>query len=46
MADLKPIGSERLQGQEKINRILEISRYKEITPSNINETSRVEFEKR
>ncbi len=45
MADLKPIGSERLQGQEKINRILEISRYKEITPSNINETSRVEFEK-
>ena len=45
MADLKPIGSERLEGQEKINRILEISRYKEITPSNINETSRVEFEK-
>jgi cell division protein ZapA (FtsZ GTPase activity inhibitor) len=45
MADLKPIGSERLQGQEKINRILEISRYKEITPSNINETSKVEFEK-
>lgn len=45
MADLKPIGSERLQGQEKINRILEISRYKETAPSNINETSRVEFEK-
>jgi cell division protein ZapA (FtsZ GTPase activity inhibitor) len=45
MADLKPIGSERLQGQDKINRILEISRYKETTPSNINETSRVEFEK-
>jgi len=45
MADLKPIGSEKLQGQEKINRILEISRYKETTPSNINETSRVEFEK-
>jgi len=45
MADLKPIGSERLQGQDKINRILEISRYKETAPSNINETSRVEFEK-
>jgi cell division protein ZapA (FtsZ GTPase activity inhibitor) len=45
MADLKPIGSEKLQGQEKINRILEISRYKENTPSNLNETSRVEFEK-
>ena len=45
MADLKPIGSEKLQGQEKINRILEIARYKENTPSNLNETSRVEFEK-
>lgn len=45
MADLKPIGSEKLQGQEKINRILEIARYKENKPSNINETSRVEFEK-
>lgn len=45
MADLKPIGSEKLQGQDKINRILELSRYKENTPSNINETSRVEFGK-
>lgn len=45
MADLKPIGSERLQGQEKLNRILEIARYKENIPSNINETSRVEFER-
>ena len=45
MADLKPIGSEKLQGQEKINRILEIARYKENTPSSLNETSRVEFEK-
>ena len=45
MADLKPIGSEKLQGQEKINRILEIARYKENTPSNLNETSRVEFER-
>ena len=45
MADLKPIGSEKLQGQEKINRILEIARYKENTPSSLNETSRVEFER-
>lgn len=45
MADLKPIGSERLQGQEKIQRILEISRYKENIPNSINETSRVEFGK-
>ena len=45
MADLKPIGSEKLQGLEKINRILEIARYKENTPSNLNETSRVEFER-
>ena len=36
MADLKPLGSEKLQGMDKINRILEISRYNE--PSqNINE---------
>jgi cell division protein ZapA (FtsZ GTPase activity inhibitor) len=45
MADLKPIGSEKLQGQDKINRILEIARYKENTPSSLNETSRVEFER-
>lgn len=45
MADLKPIGSEKLQGQEKINRILEISRYRENIPNSINETSRTEFEK-
>jgi hypothetical protein len=45
MADLKPIGSEKLQGQEKIQRILEISRYKENIPSSINETSKVEFGK-
>ena len=45
MADLKPIGSEKLQGLEKINRILEIARYKQNIPSNLNETSRVEFER-
>lgn len=45
MGDLKPIGSEKLQGQEKLNRILEIARYKENKPSTINETSRTEFGK-
>lgn len=45
MADLKPIGSEKLQGQEKIARILEIARYKENIPSNVNENSRTEFAK-
>lgn len=43
MADLKPIGSERLTGQEKLKRIMEIARYNEVKPSNINETSRSEF---
>ena len=36
MADLKPLGSEKLQGMDKIRRILEISRYKETTPRNEN----------
>ena len=36
MADLNPLGSEKLQGTDKINRILEIARYNE--PSqNVNE---------
>jgi len=43
MADLKPIGSEKLTGQDKIKRIMEIARYNENNPSNINETSRSEF---
>lgn len=45
MADLKPIGSEKLQGQDKISRILEIARYKENIPSSVNENSRTEFAK-
>jgi hypothetical protein len=44
MADLKPIGSEKLTGQDKIKRIMEIARYNENRPSNINEISRSEFE--
>ena len=37
MADLNPLGSEKLQGMEKINRILEISRYNE-SSQNVNES--------
>ena len=36
MADLNPIGSEKLQGDSKIRRILEIARYNETT-QNLNE---------
>lgn len=43
MADLKPIGSEKLTGQEKINRIMQIARYKENVPSNINESAKSEY---
>jgi len=43
MADLKPIGSEKLSGQDKIQRILEIARYNETVPKNLNETSNTEF---
>ena len=43
MGDLKPLGSEKLQGQEKIKRIIEISRYNETKPTNINETSKSEY---
>ena len=43
MADLKPIGSEKLQGQDKIKRIMEIARFNEVIPTNINETSRSEY---
>lgn len=43
MADLKPIGSEKLTGQDKIKRIMEIARFNETIPSTINETSRSEY---
>jgi hypothetical protein len=43
MANLNPLGSEKLTGVDKISRILEIARYKESTPSNINETSKSEY---
>lgn len=43
MADLKPIGSEKLTGQDKINRIMEIARFKEVIPQTINETAKSEY---
>jgi hypothetical protein len=43
MGDLKPIGSEKLTGQDKIKRIMEIARFKETIPSVINETAKTEF---
>ena len=43
MGDLKPIGSEKLTGQDKIKRIMEIARFNEVIPNNINETARSEY---
>jgi hypothetical protein len=43
MSKLKPIGSEKLQGIEKLQRIMEIARYKESIPNPINETSSVDY---
>jgi len=43
MGKLKPIGSEKLTGPDKLKRIIEIARYKETTPSTINETARTEY---
>ena len=43
MADLKPIGSEKLTGQDKLKRIMEIARFNEVIPQTINETAKSEF---
>jgi len=43
MGDLKPIGSEKLTGQAKLARIMEIARYGEAPKSEINETSTKEY---
>ena len=45
MGKLKPIGSEKLQGMDKINRMIEIARYKENIPNPINEDASVEYKK-
>ncbi len=44
MSGLKPIGSEKLQGDEKIKRILEIAKYKEVPKSSINETTTTDYQ--
>jgi hypothetical protein len=38
MAGLRPIGSEKLEGVDKIRRIMEIAKYNEVTPQPINES--------
>jgi hypothetical protein len=43
MSKIKPIGSEKLQGIEKLQRIMEIARYKETIPNSINETSSIDY---
>jgi hypothetical protein len=45
MGNLKPIGSEKLQGLDKIRRIIEISNYNLNTPKSINEDSSNEYKK-
>ena len=44
MSKLKPVGSEKLQGLDKIQRIMEIARYKEVIPQTINEVSSREYQ--
>jgi hypothetical protein len=43
MGDLKPLGSEKLTGQDKIKRIMEIARFNEVIPASMNETARSEY---
>jgi len=43
MSGLRPIGSEKLQGDDKIRRILEIAHYKEVTPNPVNETVKTDY---
>jgi hypothetical protein len=43
MSKLKPIGSEKLQGIEKLQRMMEIATYKEHLPNPINETSSTDY---
>ena len=43
MAGFRPIGSEKLQGMDKIARIMEIARYKENIPQRVNEDTKSEY---
>jgi hypothetical protein len=43
MADIKPLGSEKLQGVDKLKRIMEIARYNETPKNDINELSTTNY---
>jgi hypothetical protein len=43
MSGLRPIGSEKLEGLDKIKRIIEISRYNEHVPQPVNENESKEY---
>jgi hypothetical protein len=43
MGDLRPIGSEKLTGESKLKRIMEIARFNEVIPNSINETAKSEY---
>lgn len=43
MGGFRPVGSEKLQGMEKINRIMQIARYNEKVPQNVNESTSVNY---
>lgn len=43
MGKLKPVGSEKLTGDAKIQRIIEIARFKENIPNSLNETAKSEY---
>jgi hypothetical protein len=45
MGKLRPIGSEKLEGMDKIRRMIEISQYNLIAPKPINEVSSNEYRK-
>lgn len=43
MGGIKPIGSEKLDGMDKIRRIMQIARYNEAIPQPVNETAKSEY---
>lgn len=43
MAELRPLGSEKLQGQDKLQRILELATWNEKKPNPVNEVSSNEY---
>ena len=43
MADIRPLGSERLEGLDKIKRIMEIAKYKDASSNPLNENTSSEY---